>query len=262
MQPLTTEGESVVDILGLRVAYGGSVVLDGVELRLGKGDRVALVGASGSGKTTLARSLAALLPGARVTAKRLHVAGIDVLAAPAADLRRLRGGGVGFAFQDALATLDPLQRIGRALQAVRMAHGQDPAPEAMAALLAEVELPDPTRILRAFPHELSGGQRQRVGLALALAGRPRLLVADEPTSALDPPLARSLARLLVRLCAAADAPALLLVSHDLLLVQATCTRALVLDRGQVVESGPVAALVASPRHAVTAGLVSAAGATP
>jgi len=263
----------LVDVRGLTVRYGDTTVLQDVALTLHPGERVAVVGASGSGKTTLGRTLLCLTPGARVSAQVLTVCGLDLLRAKPSELRSLRGGGVGFVFQDALATLDPLQRIGSALREAMAAHLTQTRAQAEARLLhllAEVELPEPERMLAAYPHEISGGQRQRVGLALALCAEPSLIVADEPTSALDPPLARGLAALLRRLCSPGPPdtatappskarPALLLISHDMQLVRATCDRALVLAAGRLVETGTLGRLLADPQHEVTRALLQAAG---
>jgi ABC-type glutathione transport system ATPase component len=163
--------------------------------------------------------------------------------------------------QDALAALDPLQRVGDALIECIRAHGpwnRSDARDRAATLLAEVELPAPDEMLRRYPHELSGGQRQRVGIAMALANDPPLLIADEPTSSLDPPLALQIARLLRARCTQRGT-ALLLISHDLLLVGSVCERLLVLEDGIAVERGEFDAIAAAPQAPATRALLQAAG---
>jgi len=260
-----SEGHVIALCQGLRVRLGGCEVVRGFDLSIAAGERVALIGGSGSGKTTVARALAGLWPAGAVEASRLEIGGIDVLRGGEAAWRRVRGREVGFAWQDAQATLDPLQTVGSALGEAIALHRPGPSSARAAEareLLRAVELGDDGAVARKRPHELSGGQRQRVGLALALAGRPRLLIADEPSSALDGPLARHLAGLLRALCGGRPgwpALALLLVSHDLRLVKALCTRSLVVADGVVVESGAVGDLIDRPAHAATRALVAHAG---
>ena len=251
----------LVDVAALRVSYGSCDALIDLDLRIDAGERVALVGASGSGKSTCIRALVGLADGATVRASCLRVAGVDVITAPPGVLQQLRGRSVGLAFQDPLATLDPLQRVGSAMtEVLRVHHRLDRrgARRRAVALFDEVALGDAEAMLRRYPHQLSGGQRQRVGLALALAGEPALLLADEPTSALDPALAIELAGLLRQLCRQRGL-ALLLVSHDLLLVRALCERLVVLDGGTVVEAGTVEDVIARPKAAATRALIEAAG---
>jgi len=255
----------LVRVRDLRVAHGDVVALRCASFDLQPGERLAVIGGSGSGKTTLGRALLRLDDAASVQAADLWIAGIDVLRATPEQLRHLRGGAVGFAMQETLATLDPLQRVDGALGEAHRLHRPTNGAELQALLrrlLHAVGLEDPERVLRSYPHELSGGQRQRVGLALALAAQPQLLIADEPTSALDGPKARELAVLLRELASGARGwpqMALLLISHELRLVAACCQRALVLEAGELVDQGPVAQLLHSPGHAATRTLVDHAG---
>lgn len=250
----------VVDVAELYVHFGAIAALQNFHAVLHPGETLALVGGSGSGKTTLGRALLRLDERAAVRATRLRVCGVDVLAAKPAELRALRGGRVGYCFQDALATLNPLQRVGDALRETQGAHG---ANQPLEMLLAQVELTDTKRILSAYPHQLSGGQRQRVGLAVAIAADPDLLIADEPTASLDPPLARTIARLLSQMTRVKrpNRPprALLLITHDLWLVQAVCATTIVLQHGIIVEKGATERLIAVPRHAMTKTLLTAVG---
>lgn len=274
-QPMgLAQPQLALQVTGLQVTYGAVQALRGLDLTLAPGDRVALVGGSGSGKTSAARALAGLLPQAQWTAKELRIGGQALHGADEKAWCSVRGRLVGMAFQDASATLDPLQRIGAALDELLWLHrgpewlqhsAQDRnriLQQTRTQLLESVELHQESSLLQAYPHQLSGGQRQRVGLALALAGRPALLIADEPTSALDPRLARAVARLLLRLAQPTPdgpPPAILLISHDFRLVQAVAQRALVLQAGQVVEQGAMADLVRAPRHEATQILMRHAG---
>lgn len=264
----------VLQVRGLQVSYGAVRALQGLDLTLAPGERVALVGGSGSGKTSAARALAGLLPRAQWQAQQLLLAGQPLHNADEKAWRGVRGRRVGMAFQDATATLDPLQRIGSALDELLLLHGRQELAgqsavdqrahllQTRAKLLESVELHQEPALLQAYPHQLSGGQKQRVGLALALAGRPALLIADEPTSALDPRLSRAVARLLLRLSQHGidgPPPAILLISHDFRLVQAVAQRALVLQAGQLVEQGPLAEMVRAPKHEATQILMQHAG---
>ena len=275
LRPLgSTPPADALQVRGLRVQYGTVPALQGLDLTLAPGERVALVGGSGSGKTSAARALTGLLPRSQWSADLLVLAGRPLQDADEKAWRGVRGHVVGMAFQDASATLDPLQRIGNALDELLWLHrraelaalsGQakkGALGQIRAQLLESVELHEEPSLLQAYPHQLSGGQRQRVGLAMALAGQPALLIADEPTSALDPRLARAVARLLLRLSQPVmdvPPPAILLISHDFRLVQAVAQRAVVLDNGRVVEQGPLADLVREPKHAVTQILLQHAG---
>lgn len=250
-------------LAGLQVQLGGRVILHPLDLQVCAGQRLAIVGGSGSGKTTLARALAALHPAGAVTAQLARVGDVDLTRPVPA---RFRGGVVGYAFQDALATLDPLQRVGAALREVIETHRPGLLPEqaaaACAALLAQAGLPHPEQVVERYPHQLSGGQRQRVGLALALAGQPQLLVADEPTSSLDPPLSRAIARQLLGLSRADHARpglALVLITHDLQLARAVAEDVVVLHAGQIVERGSMESVLQTPTHPATQVLLRASG---
>jgi len=246
------EGRPVVADVGFAVPEGGAV---------------ALVGRSGSGKSLTGLALARLLPeGLRLAAGRVlwreqDGGRTDLAALPERALRRHRGRSLAYVFQDPATALDPVWRIGSQLREVLALHRPELDRAARRAeavrLLGLVELPDPETLIGRYPHQLSGGQRQRVMLALALAGRPRLLVADEPTSALDPPLRRQVLDLLDRLRAELGL-AVLWISHDLAEVAHRCDHMVVLDRGRVVEAGPPQRLLTAPEHAATRELAAAA----
>ncbi|HEX4896239.1 MAG TPA: ABC transporter ATP-binding protein [Solimonas sp.] len=249
----------------LSIAYPGGAgqgearVLDRLDLALAEGEALGLVGESGSGKTQVALAVMGLLPATARLSGRLRFGGEDLLALPAPSRRALRGRQIAMVFQDPMTSLNPHLRIGLQLAEVAEVHaGLD-----RAAALAEsarwldaVQVPEALRRLRQYPHELSGGLRQRVAIAMALIGRPRLLLADEPTTALDVSLQAQLVLLLDRLRRELGL-ALLLISHDLGLVAELCDRSQVLYAGRGLECGPTRALLQAPAHPYTRALLAA-----
>jgi ABC-type glutathione transport system ATPase component len=249
----------------LEVHAGARKLLGPLDLDLHPGRCLGVVGESGSGKSLTALSLLGLLPaGLRaqgMLALEREAQHGDVATAKIAlgrDLAKahvaLRGRVLAWVPQDPLASLHPLRRVGAQLHETLRAHGQ-PQQQAR-ALLARVRLPDPDAALRRYPHEFSGGQRQRIAIALALASRPRYLIADEPTSALDARIAREILDLIDTL-RREEGLGLMLISHDLPLVGAYADEVLVLQRGAVVERGATRAVFAQPQHAYTRELLDA-----
>ncbi|MCC7272725.1 MAG: ABC transporter ATP-binding protein [Alphaproteobacteria bacterium] len=229
---------------------------------LGRGETVALVGESGSGKSTAALSLLRLVPPGtgRVSAGRVLLDGEDLLALPAAALRKVRGARVGMIFQDPMMALNPVFTIGAQIAETLRRHAGMTAAAAEARaieLLRRVQVPAPERRIRQYPHNLSGGMRQRVMIAIALACRPALLIADEPTTALDVTVQAQVLALVADLKAELGM-AVLLITHDLGVVWETAQRVVVLYAGRKVEEGPVATVFARPGHPYTAGLLRAA----
>jgi peptide/nickel transport system ATP-binding protein len=240
---------TLVEVTGLTITAGDRRLVGPLDLAVAEGERVGVVGPSGSGKSLTVAAVLGEVPVGLVTGGTVRVDGV-----PAGD-PALRGRVVGALFQDSATALDPLARVGRQLaRPARRLHGltRAAAREQVHEVLARLGFTDPAAVARSWPATLSGGQRQRVALALALAGRPRLLVADEPTTALDTVSQAAVLDLLEVV-----APGLLLVGHDLAVVARCCTRVLVLDGGEVVEQGPTAHLLADPQHPVTRALVAA-----
>ncbi len=225
----------LLEVRDLRIGFGSaSRIVDGLDLDVGAGEAVALVGSSGAGKSLIARALVGLLPtGAGISGGSIRWRG-QILAS-AADFQRTRGRGIAYVFQDAASSLHPLRRIGAQLQECLRVHAPhlDSAERLrrIEASLAEVGLDAGRRWMTAWPHQLSGGQRQRVMLALTLLPEPALLVADEPTSALDPVLARRVCDLLAE-AAQRRNMGLLLISHDLPRVAEYCRRIYRLSGGR------------------------------
>jgi peptide/nickel transport system ATP-binding protein len=216
-------------------------VIDGVDLVIGRGEAVGLVGASGSGKSTIALALLRLLPGgARVVAGRISLEGVDLLGISERQLRRVRGGKIGLVPQQAQNALSPFLTVEGQLQDAIAAHG---SPGTAGELLELVKLP--RALLRRYPHELSAGMRQRVVMAIALAARPTLLVLDEPTSALDAVAQQEILGLITELRRTLGL-SLLFIGHDLTVVRALCSRLLALREGRLGEEIPAALTTPAP----------------
>lgn len=235
-------------------ARGGVRALDGASLQVQAGDVVGIVGESGSGKSTLAAALAGLLPAsAHVSSGRIAIAGRSIDDLSADELLTLRREGLGFVFQDPVASLDPTARIRRQM---RWQLGRDVGDSRLKELLESVGLRDTTRVLGSFPHQLSGGMAQRVCIAMALATSPALVIADEPTASLDASVRLEIMELLVAQCAEAGATVILL-THDLRAVRRFCRTVAVMYGGRVVETGGVATVFANPAHPYTQAIIAA-----
>jgi peptide/nickel transport system ATP-binding protein len=237
----------------LKRRVGTVTAVDGVDLTVGEGELVALVGESGSGKTTLGRALLRLI---EPTAGAIRFRGEDLLALGREELRRRRRS-LQMVFQDPYSSLNPRLRVRDALFEPLLVHGmasRDERANVVARLLTEVGLPEDAAAR--YPHEFSGGQRQRIGIARALATSPDLLVADEPVSALDVSVRAQVVNLLLDLRRRRRL-AILFIAHDLALVGRIAERVVVLYLGRVVEEGPAAEVLATPRHPYTVALLSA-----
>lgn len=253
---------SGLEVRGLRVTLPGTgEVLRDVDLSVGPGEIVAVVGSSGAGKSVLARTLLGLTQeqsDASVTAARFDVAGHDVRGAGRRTWRGMRGRDIALVLQDALQSLDPLRTI-EAEVGETLALRRVPRPlrrERVVHALADAGLPKPETLLQRRSGELSGGMRQRALIASALVGGANVLVADEPTTALDATVAVHVLDLLARI--RDEGRAVLLISHDLNAVARVADRIAILDGGVVVEAGPTASLLAAPHHAATRALLAAA----
>ncbi|MEV4096187.1 ABC transporter ATP-binding protein [Streptosporangium saharense] len=256
--------QPLLRVEGLRVALDtGPEVLSGVDLTLDPGEIVGLVGESGSGKTTLATALLGhARPGARITGGSVTVGDVEVLGLRPRELRRVRGGLVGYVAQDPATALNPALRIGTQLAEMAAVHlrGREVTAEVGAALEA-AGLPSDRAFLRRYPHQLSGGQQQRVLIALAFLPGPRLVVLDEPTTALDVTTQARVLASVREMCRDRGAAAVY-VSHDLGVVRGLADRVAVMYAGRVVETAPLGTLFSSvsqpgARHPYTRGLLAA-----
>jgi peptide/nickel transport system ATP-binding protein len=249
----------VLTISDLRVSFGGTAAVDGVDLTVRRGEVVALVGESGSGKTLTARSVLGLLPGTATATGSVSLDGRPVLGASEQELDALRGSSAAMVFQEPQTALNPVRTVGWQLVEALRATSAVPRADARARavkLLELVGLPEPERRVRAYPHQLSGGQKQRVVIALALAGEPDLLLADEPTTALDVTVQAQILDLL-RDLRDRTGVGVLLVTHNMGVVAELADRVVVMHRGRVVEQRPVAELFARPATDYTRELLAA-----
>ncbi len=249
----------MIRISGLSVAFNGTPALLGIDLAVGAGETLGLVGESGCGKSVTWLAVLGLLPGSATVGGSATLDGRELVGAPVSALERVRGGRVAMIFQDPASALNPVHRIGRQVgEAVTLHRGLSGGAATAEALrlLDEVGIPDARNRMTAYPHEMSGGQNQRVMIATALAGRPELLIADEPTTALDVTIQAQILDLLRRL-QREHGMALVLISHDLGVVAEMCERVCVMYAGRIVEEAHAGALFAGPRHPYTAELMGA-----
>jgi peptide/nickel transport system ATP-binding protein len=243
----------------LRGPQGLIEAVRGVEFELAAGETLGLIGESGCGKSLTAMALMGLLPDGASSTGRVLFQGRDLLQSEEHELAALRGRRIAMVFQEPMTALNPLHTVGRQVaEPLRRHLGWDArAAQAEAVrLLDRVGLPDAARRAAAYPHQLSGGQRQRVAIAMALACQPELLIADEPTTALDVTVQAQILELLAGLVAERGM-AMILISHDLGVIAENVERMLVMYGGQVVESGPTAALFERVGHPYTQGLLRA-----
>ncbi len=258
---------SLLEVKNLTVelaAPGKNVeIVSRLSFHLERGEILALVGESGCGKSLSCLALTRLLPpglSARADSIAFQLRGtvVDLASVPARELRRIRGGGIGYIFQEPAMSLNPVFRIGDQIAESILLHRPDVADvkEEVIRLLREVGIPDPETRIRAYPHELSGGMQQRVMIAMALAGAPELLVADEPTTALDVTIQ---AQILSLISAVREQKKMtvILVTHNLGVVAETADRVAVMYAGMLVESAPVQELFRTPKHPYTAALLRA-----
>ncbi|MGK8203056.1 ABC transporter ATP-binding protein [Burkholderia cenocepacia] len=254
-------GEPLLSLEHLHVRFGDTVAVDDVTLAIGRGERVALVGESGSGKSVTALSILRLLRDADVSGT-IRFSGQDLAAKSEREMRGLRGSDIAMIFQEPMTALNPLYTIGAQIGETIMLHDGVTAAQARSravALLARTGIAEPDKRIDSYPHQLSGGQRQRAMIAMALACRPRLLLADEPTTALDVTIRAQIVDLLLELQreeAEKRGMAILLITHDLNLVRHFAERVAVMEHGRLVESGPVERIFAEPAHPYTQRLLA------
>lgn len=250
----------VVENLSAELKGFGVPLLRGVSLAVEAGQVHGLVGESGAGKSMIGKAILGILPKAvAITSGRILLDGTDLLTLPPAERRRRIGASAALIPQDPLTALNPSRRIGGQItdRLVDILGWKRAAAEARAReLLAEVQIAEPERVLRAYPHELSGGMRQRILIASAFAAEPKLIVADEPTTALDVTVQKQILKL-IQAMQARHGTALLFVTHDLGVVSKICQRLSVLYSGKVVEETDVRRFFAGPKHPYAAALLAA-----
>jgi peptide/nickel transport system ATP-binding protein len=253
----------LLEVRKLRVEFptrqGTLCAVDDLSFEIAPGEMLGVVGESGAGKSLTGMAIIGLLePPGRIAAGEIRLEGERIDNLPAEAMRRIRGKRIGAIFQDPLTSLNPLFTIGEQLVETIDTHlqtGRNAARRRAIELLAEVGIPAPELRLDQYPHQFSGGMRQRVVIALALAGRPRLIIADEPTTALDVSIQAQIITLLKRLAAEHDT-AVMLITHDMGVIAETADRVAVLYAGRLAEIGPVREVIHAPRHPYTRGLMS------
>ncbi|HUZ85588.1 MAG TPA: ABC transporter ATP-binding protein [Candidatus Baltobacterales bacterium] len=255
--------KSLLSVQGLRVqlptASGLVTVLDGVDYEVEPGQVFGIAGESGSGKTISVLALLGLLPEGAVVEGSASYAGSDLLHLGRRAMRDVRGKEIAMVFQDPLTSLHPMMTVGRQLTEHLVYHlglKASDARDRAIELLEEVRIPDPAGALHAFPHQFSGGMRQRIAIAIALACRPRILIADEPTTALDVTVQAGILRLLDRLRQQSGL-SVIMITHDLGVMSSVADWLTVMYAGRIVESGSTADVLRRPRHPYTAGLLAA-----
>ena len=250
---------SLLSVADLAVSFGPTRVLEGVSFDIAEGEVLGVVGESGSGKSMTALAIMGLLPEHGRAAGRIVFEGRDLLALPEREMQRLRGERVAMIFQEPMSSLNPVFTIGEQIAEVLRRHrGMDrrSAHNEAVALLKLVEIAAAERRVDEYPHQLSGGMRQRAMIAIALACRPRLLIADEPTTALDATVQAGILDLLRGLRSELGM-AVLLITHDLGVVSDICERVVVMYAGRVAETGPAATIFERPAHPYTRALLAA-----
>ena len=254
----------LLDIRNLTVTFatqrGAFTAVDGLDVTLDRNEVLAIVGESGSGKSVAMLAVMGLLPpAATVEADRMAFDGADLLSMTADERRRLAGKDMAMIFQEPMSSLNPCFTVGFQIGEALKTHlslNRAERDRRIVELLAEVGIPDPARRTRAFPHQLSGGMSQRVMIAMALACRPKLLIADEPTTALDVTIQAQILDLLMTL-RRDNGMGLVLITHDMGVVAETADRVIVQYAGQQMETNATRELFADPHHPYTAALLAA-----
>ena len=255
--------ERLLEIKDLYVEYQTDdarvFAVNGINLKVGKGETLGLVGETGAGKTTTALSIMRLLPEkvGKIKGGTIILNGKDVTAATEADMRLLRGETVSMIFQDPMTSLNPTMRIGKQIEEVFVGRkGMSAAEKKAKALeiLKMVGISDGERRYKQYPHELSGGMKQRVMIAIALVGSPSIVIADEPTTSLDVTIEAQILDVLKNLQKTLGT-SIILITHDLGVVAEMCSRVVVMYAGRIVEEAPVQELFADPKHPYTQGLI-------
>ena len=261
MKEASTAGP-LLDVRGLTVEFptrhGTLTAVRDVTFAIAPGEVLGVVGESGAGKSLTGSAIIGLIdPPGRIAAGEIRLGGRRIDNLPYEAMRQLRGREIGAVFQDPLTSLNPLYTVGRQLVETIRTHlplSEGDARKRALALLEEVGIPAADRRIDHYPHQFSGGMRQRVVIALALAAKPRLIVADEPTTALDVSIQSQIIQLLKRLTRE-HSTAVMLVTHDMGVIAETADRVAVMYAGRIVEVGPVADVIHRARHPYTVGLM-------
>ena len=249
----------LLSVENLKTTFGPLVAVNEISFEIRKGETLGLVGESGSGKSVTAFSLIRLVqPPGQVAGGRVMFQGRDLMTLSEPEMRKVRGAGIGFVFQEPMAALNPVMRVGAHIAEALQVHGLASKSDARARaidLLRAVRITDPDKRVDDYPHQLSGGMRQRVMMAIAIACKPPLVIADEPTTALDVTVQAQILQLLRDMKKEFDL-SLLLITHDLGVIAETADRVAVMYAGRIVEQGPVREIFRNPQHPYTRGLLT------
>jgi microcin C transport system ATP-binding protein len=257
--------EPILSVRDLSIAFGRGnrevLAVDRISFDVGKGETVALVGESGSGKSVTALSVMKLLPypAAHHPSGSIKFEGRELLSMPEQQIREVRGNDIAIIFQEPMTSLNPLHTIEKQIREILLLHHGlegEASRTRIIELLSQVGIPDPAGRLGSYPHQLSGGQRQRVMIAMALANKPDLLIADEPTTALDVTVQAQILKLL-KDTQTQLGMSMLFITHDLGIVRKLADRVCVMQRGKIVEQGPVERVFTAPEHPYTRALLAA-----
>ena len=232
-------------------------IIDRMNFSIYKGEMVGIVGESGCGKSITAQSVMGLIHGKKTTKGQILFQGEDILQKTEKEMRKIRGNKISMIFQEPMTSLNPTLTVGNQLMEVFQTHRRISRKEAFDKALEALKLvniAEPEKRIRAYPHELSGGMRQRIMIAMALASRPELMIADEPTTALDVTIQAQILHLMKELQDELGT-SIMLITHDLGVVAEVCSRAIILYCGRVVEETPVKLLFQDPLHPYTRGLI-------
>jgi ABC-type dipeptide/oligopeptide/nickel transport system ATPase component len=248
----------LLQVDSLNIRFGSAVAVDGISFSVGKEETVAVVGESGSGKSVTALALTRLLPAppACSVSGAIHLEGENILTLPPSRLRQVRGGKIAYIFQEPSSSLNPVFSISFQIKEALQLHRpeiKDRRAEII-RLLDLVGIREPEKRLDDYPHQLSGGMQQRVMIAMALACRPKLLVADEPTTALDVTIQKQIIALLARL-KQETGMSILMITHNFGIIHGFADRVLVMFRGKIVEQGPTREILQNPQHPYTRALI-------
>jgi len=250
--------DPLLKVENLRTVFGSVVAVNDVSFEIRKGETLGLVGESGSGKSVTAFSIIRLVeePG-QIVGGAIRFQGRDLLTLSEEEMRQVRGAGIGFVFQEPMAALNPVMRVGAHIAEALTAHGLASRANARARaieLLRAVKIVDPEQRVDDYPHQLSGGMRQRVMVAIAIACRPPLVIADEPTTALDVTVQAQILELLRDMKKQFDL-SMLLITHDFGVIAEIADRVAVMHQGLIVEQGSVREILRNPKHPYTRGLL-------
>ncbi|MCC3358377.1 ABC transporter ATP-binding protein [Bacillus sp. REN16] len=255
--------ENILEIHDLHVSFDTSAgkvkAVRGVSFSVKKGEAIAIVGESGCGKSVTAKSIMRLLPSphAKIVNGSIMLNGENIAQKTEKEMEKIRGNEVGMIFQDPMTSLNPTTKIGIQIAEGIIRHTKIPKKKALeqaVKMLEIVGIPQPEKRIQQYPHEFSGGMRQRVMIAIALACKPKLLIADEPTTALDVTIQAQILQLMKELQTKTNT-SIILITHDLGVVAEMCSKVVVMYAGEIVETGSVEEIFSNPTHPYTKGLL-------